>query len=143
MKSALLVVLTFVVTFIVGVDAEPEVKLLDNGNLSSTKISESFAGRGIAVTITSGGGEKRYESLYIPPFKGETVLRLSEGSAAAASTVTEELLLAADTPFGASAFEAPFTRRPGTVQLVIHLFSHPLPMPIQFFLNLQWSFRTS
>lgn len=129
MKSALLVVVTFVVTFIVGVDAEPEVKLLDNGNLSSIKISESFAGRGIAVTITSGG---RYESLYIPPFKGETVLRLSEGSAAAASTVTEELLLAADTPFGASAFEAPFTRRPGTVQLVI-----------SFFLNLQWSFRTS
>ena len=128
MKSALLVVLTFVVTFIVGVDAEPEVKLLDNGNLSSTKISESFAGRGIAVTITSGG----YESLYIPPFKGETVLRLSEGSAAAASTVTEELLLAADTPFGASAFEAPFTRRPGTVQLVITSFLTPTP-PFFFF----------
>lgn len=120
MKSALLVVVTFVVTFIVGVDAEPEVKLLDNGNLSSIKISESFAGRGIAVTITSAG-EKRYESLYIPPFKGETVLRLSEGSAAAASTVTEELLLAADTPFGASAFEAPFTRRPGTCH---YIFSH-------------------
>ena len=91
--------------------ASPEVTLLPRANTSSTLISASFAGGG-TVVVDKGGGSS---AIFIPPYSGQAVLKLSPGETdgSVVYTAKEELVLANDAAFGASQFSARFTLRPG------------------------------
>ena len=99
-----------------GADAaSPQVSLLASGPNTSGYLgrSESFAGGGTVLVLEEsgkGGGRNTNGAIYIPPYTGGAVLKLSAGTMGGSAVET----VMGDSTFGASQFEAPFTLRPGT-----------------------------